>query len=137
MERVDRFHQEHFSGPMAGLHIRHSDLTSPLENFISQARSLRQQGLRIFLCTDNAQVERTFKNLFPDLVSMDKFFPRPGQTLHSHYEGQDNVEKGRQTLIEMFLLGYCAKIVRYAKSSFADIPTLFFDIPAERIIHIT
>jgi len=136
-DQVDDFAARHFTGPMIGVHIRHTDMRMPLEETLRIVHELKQGlGARIFLATDNQAVERTLARQFgDDLVTMPKRYPDNGKHLHSHrVAGMTNYEKALDAAVEMYLLARCDAIVRYQPSTFALVSWYISDIPAERVI---
>lgn len=134
---VDEFAAKHFTGPMIGVHIRHTDMRMPLEETLRSVHALKQNmGARVFLATDNQTVERTLARQFgDDLVTMPKRYPDNGKHLHSHrVAGMTNYEKALDAAVEMYLLARCDAIVRYQPSTFALVSWYISDIPAERVI---
>lgn len=136
-ERVDAFAARHFTGPVVGVHVRQTDLRMPLDETVRKVGELRDSmGAKVFLATDNQQVERSMAKLFgDDLIFMPKRYPEAGKHMHSHrIAGLTNFEKALEALTEMYLLARCDAIVRYKASSFAQISWYCSDIPAERMV---
>lgn len=136
-DQVDEFAAKHFTGPMIGVHIRHTDMRMPLKETLRAVHELKQRlGARIFLATDNQAVERTLAKQFEDdLVTMPKRYPDNGKHLHSHrVAGMTNYEKALDAAVEMYLLARCDAIVRYQPSTFALVSWYISDIPTERIV---
>ncbi|WP_029898376.1 nodulation protein NodZ [Desulfohalovibrio reitneri] len=135
-ERVERTRTELFpaDAPVCGVHVRHTDLESPLEEFIRVMAAKRAENprTRFLVCTDNVMVQRTLGRLFPGSFWTEKMMPEPGEVLHGHLPGEDNVEKGRQALVDMYLLAHCSEIIHFAPSSFARIPILLAGLPPSR-----
>ena len=138
-EAVDAFAVEHFkAGATVGVHIRHTDLQSPVEAFIKTLMAM--PGLHesvIFLATDNRFVQQSLKRIFKNIVHIAKYFPAGTEPLHSHFRGVDNIRKGRDALVDMFLLSRCDAIVHYEPSSFARVPILLSGLPGEKIFAIS
>lgn len=136
-DQVNEFAAKHFTDPMIGVHIRHTDMRMPLEETLRAVHELKQNlGARIFLATDNQAIERTLARQFgDDLVTMPKRYPDNGKHLHSHrVAGMTNYEKALDAAVEMYLLARCDAIVRYQPSTFALISWYISDIPAERVV---
>lgn len=136
-DQVDEFAAKHFTGPMIGVHIRHTDMRMPLKETLRTVHDLKQSlGARIFLATDNQAIERELAELFrDDLVTMPKRYPENGKHLHSHrVAGMTNYEKALDAAVEMYLLARCDAIVRYQPSTFALVSWYISDIPAERMV---
>lgn len=132
--QVEAFAARHFApGRTIGIHIRHTDLQSPLERMLEALRDLAVPGDTIFLTTDNRHVQTAVSRLFPGVVVTEKCFPPGGVPLHCYVPGISNEQKGREALIDMLLLARCDHIIHYRRSSFARIPALLSGLPPERI----
>lgn len=124
-QRVEAFATQHLTGPHCiGLHIRYTDLQSPLEDMITAVQQLVRPESTVFLCTDNAHVQNTVSRIFPRTVWTDKVFPAGGEPLHCFVPELSNVQKGEEALIDMYLLSKCHELVYYHKSSFSRISLL-------------
>lgn len=83
---------------------------------IRKAKALpHQRPIRVFLCTDSAQVLDRVSGVFPDLFTIEKRF-QAHQTgpLHSAALGADG---GVSALIDMYLLGRCDTVIRFPPTS--------------------
>jgi len=135
--RVEDFASRRFSGPMIGVHIRHTDLRMPFDAAAAAVKKIQAaMPAKVFLATDSLEVEGRMAGLFgDDLVVMPKRYPQNGGQMHSHrVEGQSNFEKALDAVVEMYLLARCDAIVRYAPSSFAQISGYCSSVPPERIV---
>lgn len=133
-KKVDDFAKQHFTSPHTiGLHIRHTDLQSPLEAMISHLQGLIRPDSTIFLCTDNKHVQGTISRIFPRTVFTTKVFPAGGEPLHCFVPELSNVQKGEEALIDMYLLSKCEELVYYHQSSFSRIPLLLSDFSTNRV----
>lgn len=119
---ADAFAAAHFAPRTVGIHIRHTDLQSPLDLMLAALRAVAAPDDTVFLATDNAHVERAVQRLFPRTISRSKYFSPVGEPLHSWVPGVSNVAKGRDALLDMLLLARCGHIIHYARSSFARLP---------------
>jgi len=138
-DQVDEFAAKHFTGPMIGVHIRHTDMRMPLKETLRTVHDLKHSlGARIFLATDNQAVEQALADLFgDDLVTMPKRYPENGKHLHSHrVAGMTNYEKALDAAVEMYLLARCDAIVRYQPSTFALVSWYISGLPDERMVCI-
>jgi len=123
-EAVDAF-AARFRPPVVGVHVRHTDLESPVERIVAEVREIvARTGAQIFLCTDNLHVQRLFSRLFPGLLVTEKHLSADGAPLHGLTEGVSSERKGFEALLDMYLLGRCGHIVHYTRSSFARIAIL-------------
>ncbi|MEG2171996.1 MAG: nodulation protein NodZ [Desulfovibrionaceae bacterium] len=136
-QRVEDFAARHFPHPhTVGIHIRHTDLQSPLENMLACLRQITdtaEKACNIFLATDNKHVQSTVGKMFPQAVFCPKHFPAGDEPLHCFVPDVANVPKGEEALIDMYLLSKCDELIYYHKSSFSRIPLLLADLPAARV----
>ncbi len=135
-QEADAFFDKHFHKPPIGIHIRHTDLQSPLPKLLEKLKELSVDE-NIFLCTDNEQVEKMVLRLFPHAVTRQKTYQGINVPLHSYVEGVSNVQKGREAVLDMLILARCKHIIHYAHSSFARISALFSALDAEHIHSIS
>lgn len=130
---VDEFAAS-FTSPMVGVHVRHTDLESPVDRIVAEVRGIVERtGAKVFLCTDNLHVQRLFTKLFPGLLFTEKFISADGAPLHGLTEGVSSQRKGIEALRDMYLLGRCDHIVHYRLSSFARIAIYTHGIPPENV----
>ncbi len=132
LQDVDTFFAKHFEQAPIGIHIRHTDLQSPLPKLLDKLQEIAGEN-KIFLCTDNEQVEKMVCKLFPNTVTCRKIYQGTNVPLHSYTEGISNVQKGHEAVIDMLLLSRCKQIIHYTQSSFARISILFSKIPSSAI----
>ncbi len=132
-QRVDDFFQTHFTSPPIGIHIRYTDLQSPLPAMINTLRQVANKHDSIFLCTDCAEIEKMIHNIFPNTITQSKIFLPNGTPLHSYVPGVSNVQKGTEALIDMFVLSKCSEIIHYSHSSFARIPIMYSGLHKDKI----
>ncbi len=122
LQAVQAFYAENFTQKPLGIHVRHSDLQSPLPLMLEKLQEIYCDGDAIFLCTDNEHVEKMLQRVYPQCVVRKKNFQGVNVPLHSYLEGGDNTQKGFDALVEMFLLGECKAVINYAPSTFSRIP---------------
>jgi hypothetical protein len=137
--RVDAFASRHFTPPVVGVHIRHTDLRMPLAETVQRVGELRESmNAKVFLATDNQQVERMMANVFEDkLVFMPKRYPDGGRHMHSHrIAGLTNHEKALEAATEMYLLSRCDAIVRHKASTFSKISWYCSNIPENMVVSL-
>ncbi len=136
-DAVEEFYTKHFTRPPVGIHIRHSDLQSPLPRMLEKLAQVHTGEDELFLCTDNALVEKMVRRIYPHCVIRDKIFQGVNVPLHSYVSGISNVQKGFDAVVEMLLLARCAHIIHYAPSSFARISILQSRLSAENVHAVT
>lgn len=136
---ADSFAAAQMDADTVGLHIRHTDMKSPLDCLLRTltkvAGSLEKGGSqrRIFLTTDNKHVEKMVRRLFPRVITREKIYQGDDIPLHCHVPGISNEQKGREALLDMLLLARCQHIIHYSRSSFARIPILLSGLAPEYI----
>ena len=133
---ANAFVAAHFAPTTVGIHIRHTDLQSPLEQMLRALREVTEAAgpdCGIFLATDNQRVEILVRRLFPRTLCQSKIFQGTDVPLHCYVPGISNVQKGREALLDMLLLARCQHITHYAPSSFARIPILLSGLGPEYI----
>ncbi len=133
INEASTFYAQHFSKTPVGIHIRYTDLQSPLPDMLEQLGRIAKHDEIIFLCTDNEQVEKMVRRIFPNTITRPKIYQGPNIPLHSYVEGISNVQKGRDAVLDMLLLSKCKDIIHYQRSSFARIPALLSNLEPENI----
>ncbi len=128
-ETMDFVTNSFFSAPV-GIHIRHTDLQSPLPKLLDKLKEVAKED-EIFLCTDNEQVEKMVCRLFPRTITRDKIYQGLNIPLHSYVEGVSNVQKGHEAVLDMLILAQCKHIIHYKQSSFARISILFSELDCD------
>ncbi len=136
-QEVEFFYHTHFSTPPLGIHIRHSDLQSPLPRMLEKLHHIYIQNQGLFLCTDNELVEKMVRRIYPHCVIRNKLFQGVNVPLHNYVPGISNVKKGFDAVVEMLLLAKCQQIIHYAPSSFARISILYSALPPHAIHAVT
>ncbi len=127
------FFNKHFSKAPVGIHIRHTDLQSPLPQMIKTLEKVLNADDEIFLCTDNEQIETMMQRLFPRIITKQKIYQGKNVPLHCYVEGISNVQKGFDAILDMLILAKCKHIIYYKHSSFAKIPILLSNLENECI----
>lgn len=132
--RVDAFAAQHFTRPRTiGIHIRYTDLQSPLETMLDCLRRIATAECTVFVATDNKHVQSAVCRLFSQAVFTPKVFPDGDEPLHCFVPELSNVQKGEEALVDMYLLSKCDELVYFSQSSFSRIPLLLAQLPAENI----
>ncbi len=132
-QAVESFYNTHFHKPPLGIHIRHSDLQSPLPKMLNFLEKIHQKNDELFLCTDNEFVEKMVKRLYPHCQIRSKTFQGVNVPLHCFVPGISNVQKGFDAVVEMLILAKCRSIIYYAPSSFSKISILFSQLTRDQI----
>ncbi len=132
---ADAFFAKHFTDVPVGIHIRHTDLKSPLPLMLEKLCAVAKRHEAIFLSTDSVEVEDMVRKLFPNTITQKKIFLDSGTPLHSYVPGISNVQKGREALLDMLILAKCRELIRYAPSSFARIAIILSHMP-KNCVHV-
>lgn len=119
-KRADAFATEHLRGCTLGVHVRSSDLETPLAALLGQTRSLRRwlPGVGVFLATDNASVATCFAERFRGVMTSDKWYPAAGQRMHQNRGCPDLAQNALEAAVDLQLLGDCDVLVYSARSTF-------------------
>ncbi len=132
-ESVQHFYAENFPTAPVGIHIRHSDMQSPLPRMLEMLSTVAKPEERIFLCTDNELVEKMVRRVYPHCITRTKTFQGVNVPLHCYVPGISNVQKGFDAVVEMLLLAQCKHIIHYKRSSFARISILLSSLSPEHV----
>lgn len=107
--------------PVIGVHIRHTDRTTPLPAFrkaLSAALAAAPEA-SVFLATDSAAVEADFRARFPRVFTAEKWFPPGGARLHGNRDAPDMVREAENALIDMWTLSRCDRLIYSRNSTFS------------------
>ena len=118
-----------------GVHVRYTD-KKPKQQLNVLFKKLKENlnnGMNIFLCTDNSDIENDFKEKFGNRVIMtEKYIPKvKGEGIHIWASLQNNDDLKRQmfedSLIDMWLLSKCKFLFWQGNSSFSMISKLLLN----------
>lgn len=118
-----------------GVHIRYTDKKpkKQLDNLIGKLQKEVDNESKIFLCTDNKDIEEDFVRIFGDkIIKTDKYIPKvKGEGIHIWASLQNDNSLKRQmfedSLIDMWLLSKCKFLYWQGNSSFSLISKLLID----------
>lgn len=118
-----------------GVHIRYTDKKpqKQLDNLISNLQKEVDGKSKIFLCTDNRDIEDDFVRIFGDkIIKTDKYIPKvEGEGIHIWASLQNDNSLKRQmfedSLMDMWLLSKCKFLYWQGNSSFSLISRLLID----------
>jgi hypothetical protein len=135
---IDAFAQDEFASPMIGVHVRYSDLRSPLkpihkavERFLAEAP---QAG--IFLATDNRAIEDGFKARYPRVVVTPKWLPSPGEPVHYNAGNLDPQASAVEALKDIYLLSRTDYLVYPGRSTFSYLARCLGEAPDRRVCDV-
>ena len=143
-EEISLIRKLHFSSPMIGVHVRHTDnlpfdylRSAPFlrkyEREIARL-SLKNPAARIFLCTDSRKVELHFKKLYPGIFVLEKDYPEDsGQPIHLWRDCPDSERMARAALLDLYLLSGCDFLICSAGSSFSRLAEC---LPGSRVGYV-
>jgi hypothetical protein len=126
-ESGDKF-LDSIGGEFIGMHVRRGNnreaiKNSPLSLFIDAAKEeVFQKGNKIFLCTDDTTIKKTFKEIFEESV-----FTR--EVVLEHSSEAHTVDAA----IDLYCLSKSIKIYGTYFSSFSTISAEFNNVPFERL----
>lgn len=115
--------------PVIGVHIRHTDMVTPLERFRTAIRRRLDAtpNASIYLATDNPKVEAEFRAAFPRVFCAPKWFPSDGKNIHYHTGEVDRLREAENALIDMGALARCDQLIYSRNSTFSLISALTGD----------
>ena len=121
-----------------GLHIRHTDMKTNLDYYERALKRLlrREPNARIFLATDNRQINREYQERYKNVFSTPKWFPEDLSTMHQNSTYPDKVLNGIEALVDMYLLADCDYLIYPGGSTFSQLALLLSNIPAENVVDI-
>lgn len=130
-------------GCRVGVHVRATHESAaqkgqvPLAHYFrSVDRIIRGKSFRVFLATDNALVERAFRDRYPDLISLSKWFASPGDPLHLNPRCPDAARATEDAIVEMIALAGSDFLVLRGNSSFSIMARLFFQGHPDRLTFV-
>ncbi|MGB3293854.1 MAG: nodulation protein NodZ [Phormidesmis sp.] len=137
--RFDDFKKIHFQGTQViGIHIRKSDKAI---SYLRYKQALARQVERcpdacIFLATDNRDVEQELSTLYPRVVTLDKWLPKPGIKAHGNKDCPDLAEHAVTALLDIVLLASCDYLIYSRATSFGLLASYITPIPAANQVDI-
>ena len=144
-DEVQRYKQKTFLAQekIIAVHIRATNefrqqkSTVELDHYILQIvrcmRPLKGQ-VKIFLATDNSEIERQLQAEFPDqLYTRDKWFAGPGDKIHFNEQCPDADKSLRDAIIEICLLAESDFLIYQHNSSFGMIAHFFFKAQENKV----
>ncbi|MEA5466546.1 hypothetical protein [Leptothoe sp. PORK10 BA2] len=120
-DRIESFKRQHFTDqPTIGIHIRQSDkaISYPWYKRALANHVERYPNSRIFLATDNRDVETEISSLYPHVSVVDKWLPPPGVKAHGNTTCPDLKEHAIEALLDLFLLTSCNHLIYSRTTSF-------------------
>lgn len=137
-ERVDKFVlEQQLDKDTVGVHVRASGKKcyGNIQKFIAKLKTFNtEKGIkRVFLCTDNAEIEELFKKEFPDsIVTQPKYLPeiKEGET-GIHDLARDSKDANLQkrltdeAVIDMFALSKVTYLFYQFGSTFSEISAVY------------
>lgn len=132
---VDEFRRERFRGKTVGVHVRYSDHRTRLLAILNKLSTLRkiENGLQIFLATDNIQIKRLFEENYPDVITTQHWYPKPGSRIHDNRACPDQLASGVDALVDLYLLSECDYLIIDTSSTFSKVACLLTTTPESNI----
>ena len=138
--RVSQFKQSRWSDDIIGAHMRYTDRRGRIQKTFRHVDWIvaKHPRSRVFLATDNADLLRQARDRYgaDRVIATQKWFPVPGQPIHRTAQGPDGLQKAKDGLLEMYLLGSCKWLVGDHRSSFAYVAALLSDRPPDDISNV-
>lgn len=135
LEGVQAIHAQ-FDRRMIGVHVRKTFEQGGASRHLDQTtvfaildRLVGDDGVGIFLATDNRDVEMAFRERYPRVVSASKWFGTPGIALHFDVQAPDKTQLAIEALVDLYLLAACDALLHPAESSFSRVAAVIGDIP--------
>jgi len=137
-DSVNMFQDTCFKRPVIGVHIRHTDRTTPIKKIHAVINRFMKSNsnMQIFLACDNKKVQEDFKHKYQNVTTTEKWLPGPGERLHNNPNKPNNVKMAREAVIDMYLLSKCDYLVYPGRSTFSVISHLLSGLPSDKVFNI-
>ncbi|WP_136443974.1 hypothetical protein [Pacificoceanicola onchidii] len=115
-------YKERFGRPLIGVHVRYTDrkiAVEPLEAALDAALK-KAPDARIFLATDNVEIQNRFSARYGDVQFTDKYLPEDGARLHLPQADIEKQREAENALIDIHLLAGCDHLICSRHSTFAE-----------------
>jgi len=140
--RIDQIVNETFGdGPTIGVHYRLTDEAARARSVPTRARYhaavasrlQRHPDARIFLATDNRNVQQDFVTTYgaERVFWIDKWLPSAGAPIHMNSDCPDGVAAARDALVDAGLLARCTSLVLTGNSAFSLLAGILSTVPAD------
>ncbi len=128
-KRVEDFRNASLDGKTVGVHVRYMDKRARLEAIYRRLDKLlkREPDLRIFLSTDNREINDRFQRQYSSVVGTSKWYPTTGMSMHHNLSSPDRRAHGVEALVDMYLLAGCTYLILDERSSFSYVVSLITD----------
>jgi hypothetical protein len=127
---------EDITSPTIGLHIRYSDLKTPVKKLIKQTEKLIQtlSSPIVVLCTDNKQIEDLVKTtLSAKVLTTNKEFGEKDRPLHYDASCTNREQRAIEAMLDMQLLSECDYLIHSGRSSFGYVASILAKNDIRRI----
>lgn len=120
--------------PVIGVHIRYTDRKIPLDKVKAalRARLAETPGARIFLATDNGDVQAEMAAEFDNIHYTPKYLPEGGARLHVKATEIDKQFEAENAMIDMWALAACNHLIYSTNSTFSISSALLGGIGPDR-----
>ena len=137
-DEIAAFAQAEFKTPMIGVHVRYTDIQSPLKPIHRAIAKFHAEvpSAGIFLATDNRAIEDAFKNQYPNVVVTPKWLPYPGEQLHYNTGNADPETSAIEALKDIYLLSRANYLVYPGRSTFSYLSRCLGDFPESRVCNV-
>lgn len=111
-----------------GIHIRYTDKKpdASFDRLYESIESIGAKGKRIFLSTDNKEIEKMMKEKYNDIITYPKFLPeeqKEGLHQWALYNKDENAKlvMFEESIVDMWLLSKCEYLIFQENSSFSQV----------------
>lgn len=134
-DEVRRFREEHLRGYTVGIHIRWSDKKSRRTVMLRRLEITlaRHPDATVFVATDNAAVLSDLSARFARVVSIPKWYPSKGASMHINKECPDKVAMARSAIMDLELMGCCDELILDSQSSYSLLVRIRSRLPQDRV----
>lgn len=107
--------------PVLGVHIRYTDLRVPLAKILFEIDEAfnRSSKYRLFLATDNQEIEKTIRSRYKSTFTNEKWFADDQTFLHHNPRNPDRLREAERAIIDMWSLSRCDKLIFSSNSTFS------------------
>jgi Nodulation protein Z (NodZ) len=137
-DAVREFAETQFRPPMIAVHVRYSDMRSPIKTIHRAIERFRaeQPAAGIFLATDNRAIEDAFRSRYPHVVVTPKWLPSPGEQVHYNTANLDPQASAIEALKDIYLLSRADYLVYPGRSTFSYLARCLGDFPERRVCDV-
>jgi hypothetical protein len=120
---INRFHNQNFTGPTIGVHLRYTDRKISLQKYQTAIdRHLkRDPELQIFLASDSREATEWLKSKYDRVITIEKWMPSDDRPMHNSENSIDKNKMAHEALLDIHLLSKCDYLIYPSNSTFSYI----------------